>query len=264
VLVIDDDVTVSEVVVAYLEAAGLEARRAGDGPSGLAAAAAEPPDAVVLDLMLPGIDGLEVCRRLRLERPDLPVVMLTARGEEEDRVLGLEVGADDYVTKPFSPRELVLRLQSVLRRTMRPAGLVPAAGTGQVPAAAAGPVQAAGVGIVGAAALNSEREAVAPAVLADDDLVVDRTAHRATLGGSELTLTAREFDLLAWLLAHPGRAFAREELMRSVWGWEFGDQSTVTVHVRRLREKVEVDPSSPTRLVTVFGVGYRWDAAPSP
>ncbi|TQJ51863.1 DNA-binding response OmpR family regulator [Phycicoccus sp. SLBN-51] len=239
VLVIDDDATVSEVVVAYLEAAGLEARRAGDGPSGLAAAAAEPPDAVVLDLMLPGIDGLEVCRRLRLERPDLPVVMLTARGEEEDRVLGLEVGADDYVTKPFSPRELVLRLQSVLRRTMRPApGLVPVAGAGRL--------------------------ADTPAVLADGDLLLDRVAHRATLDGRELSLTAREFDLLAWLLAHPGQAFAREELMRSVWGWEYGDQSTVTVHVRRLREKVELDPSTPTRLVTVFGVGYRWDPVPSP
>ncbi|SES42260.1 DNA-binding response regulator, OmpR family, contains REC and winged-helix (wHTH) domain [Pedococcus cremeus] len=235
VLVIDDDATVSEVVVAYLEAAGLEARRAGDGPSGLAAAAAEPPDAVVLDLMLPGIDGLEVCRRLRLERPDLPVVMLTARGEEEDRVLGLEVGADDYVTKPFSPRELVLRLQSVLRRTMRPAaGLAPS------------PVPPAGAG------------------LADGDLLLDRLAHRATLGGRELSLTTREFELLAWLLAHPGQAFAREELMRSVWGWEYGDQSTVTVHVRRLREKVEADPSTPTRLVTVFGVGYRWDPVSSP
>jgi DNA-binding response OmpR family regulator len=253
VLVIDDDATVSEVVVAYLEAAGLEARRAADGPSGLAAAAAEPPDAVVLDLMLPGIDGLEVCRRLRLERPDLPVVMLTARGEEEDRVLGLEVGADDYVTKPFSPRELVLRLQSVLRRTMRPAGLVSATRP-----------EAPGGLVAGApAAFDTERGA-GTTVLVDGDLVVDRLAHRATLGGSELALTAREFDLLAWLLAHPGRAFAREELMRSVWGWEFGDQSTVTVHVRRLREKVEADPSTPTRLVTVFGVGYRWDGVPTP
>jgi len=239
VLVIDDDATVSEVVVAYLEAAGLQASRATDGPSGLALAVEEPPDAVVLDLMLPGMDGLEVCRRLRLERPDLPVVMLTARGEEEDRVLGLEVGADDYVTKPFSPRELVLRLQSVLRRSLRQAQPSP------VPA--------------------HDPVGELPALLADGDLVLDRLAHRATLEGRELTLTAREFDLLAWLLSHPGRAWGRDELMRAVWGWEYGDQSTVTVHVRRLREKVEPDPSAPRRLVTVFGVGYRWDqAAPAP
>ncbi len=241
VLVIDDDATVSEVVVAYLEAAGLHASRAADGPSGLLLAAEEPPDAVVLDLMLPGIDGLEVCRRLRLERPDLPVVMLTARGEEEDRVLGLEVGADDYVTKPFSPRELVLRLQSVLRRSLRSApASTPTSPSPEPP---------------------SEPSAEVPALLVDADLVLDRLAHRATLDGRELALTVREFDLLAWLLAHPGRVWAREELMRSVWGWEYGDQSTVTVHVRRVREKVEPDPSAPRRLVTVFGVGYRWDPA---
>jgi DNA-binding response OmpR family regulator len=163
--------------------------------------------------------------------------MLTARGEEEDRILGLEVGADDYVTKPFSPRELVLRVQSVLRR----AGAMTdrsAAGRGPVPGQ------------------------VSPTPLADGDLLVDTVAHRATLRGDEISLTAREFDLLAYLLRHPGEAHTREELMREVWGWDFGDQSTVTVHVRRLREKVEVDPSAPSRLVTVFGVGYRWDPAP--
>ena len=225
---IDDDTTVSQVVLAYLERAGIEGEQAVDGPSGLAAAQARPPDAVVLDLMLPGIDGLEVCRRLRASWAGLPVLMLTARGEEEDRILGLEVGADDYVTKPFSPRELVLRVQSLLRR------------------AAPAP------------ALAQEG-----AVLRDGDLVLDPVAHVAQLGGAELALTAREFDLLHWFLAHPGRAQDRDALMRSVWGWEFGDRSTVTVHVRRLREKVEVDPSRPTRLVTVFGVGYRWDPVPS-
>jgi DNA-binding response OmpR family regulator len=230
--VVDDDDTVSGVVVAYLERAGLEAVQASDGAGALAQAQAVPPDVVVLDLMLPGIDGLEVCRRLRRLHPELPVIMLTARGEEEDRILGLEVGADDYVTKPFSPRELVLRVQSVLRRS------------------------------AGQPSSGSD-EAVTPSTLVDGDLVLDRVAHRAERGGVELALTAREFDLLAWFMAHPGQAIGREALMRSVWGWEYGDQSTVTVHVRRLREKVEADPSRPTRLVTVFGIGYRWDPRPS-
>jgi len=232
VLVIDDDATVADVVLAYLERAGFETARAADGLSALRQAETAPPDVVVLDLMLPGIDGLEVCRRLRRRQADLPVIMLTARGEEEDRILGLEVGADDYVTKPFSPRELVLRVQSVLRRSSP--GLPRGADRGTV---------------VGAESTN----------FVDGDLVLDRVAHRAERSGTELALTGREFDLLAWFLAHPGQAIGREALMKSVWGWEYGDQSTVTVHVRRLREKVEADPSHPTRLVTVFGVGYRWD-----
>jgi DNA-binding response OmpR family regulator len=223
VLVEDDDPTVAEVVVGYLQRAGMVATHAADGPSALAAAEADPPDLVVLDLMLPGLDGLEVCRRLRIRRPDLPVVMLTALGDEADRVAGLERGADDYVTKPFSPRELVLRVESVLRRATpreRPAG-----------------------------------------VLADGDLTVDLAARRVIRHGSELALTNRELDLLAFLLQHSGVVFTRDELMRQVWGWDVGDRSTVTVHVRRLREKVEVDPAAPTRLVTVWGVGYRWDGA---
>ena len=228
VLVVDDDPTVAEVVLGYLRRDGLEAAHAADGISALRIAEAAPPDLVVLDLMLPGIDGLEVCRRLRERHPDLPVVMLTARGEEEDRIAGLEVGADDYVVKPFSPRELALRVRSVLRR-------------------------------------SEAREAVAgdaPDVLVDGDLRLDVSARTATRDGVDLGLTAREFDLLAHLLAHPGRALRREDLMRDVWGWEFGDQSTVTVHVRRVREKVEESPAEPVRLVTVWGVGYRWDPAP--
>ena len=231
ILVVDDDPTVSEVVQAYLRRFGMEADCAGDGPTALALAAATPPDLVILDLMLPGIDGLEVCRRLRALRPDLPVIMLTARGEESDRVLGLEVGADDYVTKPFSPRELVLRVESVLRR--------------------AAPATSGAAGAAGTPSTSEVR---------DGNLVVDTTAHQVTLDGQPLALTGREFDLLAFLLANRGQAFTREELMQRVWGWDFGDQSTVTVHVRRLREKVEADPSSPVRLATVWGVGYRWDA----
>jgi DNA-binding response OmpR family regulator len=230
VLVIDDDSTVADVVTAYLERAGMQTVRAGDGAQGLAVAASERPDVVLLDLMLPGVDGLEVCRRLRLNQPGLAVIMLTARGEEQDRVLGLEIGADDYVTKPFSPRELVLRVQALLRRLDR--------GTELATATPAGLVE-----------------------LVDGDLVVDAAGRRVHLAGSEISLTTREFDLLAWFMRHPGQVFTRAELMAAVWGWEFGDESTVTVHVRRVREKVEAEPSQPRRLVTVFGVGYRWDVS---
>ncbi|MFE5814690.1 response regulator [Streptomyces sp. NPDC056479] len=233
VLVVDDDPTVAEVVSGYLDRAGYVVDRAGDGPDALARAAAHRPDLVVLDLMLPGMDGLEVCRRIRGEAP-VPVIMLTARGDEDDRILGLEVGADDYVTKPFSPRELVLRVQSVLRRTL------PARAGGTPVAHPAGTLRAAG-------------------------LSVDPAARRALKDDAELALTIREFDLLAFFLRHPGRAFSREDLMREVWGWDFGDLSTVTVHVRRLRGKVEDDPARPRLIQTVWGVGYRFDSAgPSP
>jgi DNA-binding response OmpR family regulator len=259
VLVIDDDATVAEVVLAYLARAGLDADHAADGVDGLEMALAAPPDVVVLDLMLPGMDGLEVCRRLRGRLPGLPVVMLTARGEEEDRILGLEVGADDYVTKPFSPRELVLRVQSILRRAAPPRA--PGEGAAGNPAAGnpAARASVAGAGPLADGVGPPSDPPVAP--LVDGNLVVDTVAHRATLDGDEIALTAREFDLVVHLMRHPGQAYTREQLMREVWGWDFGDQSTVTVHVRRLREKVEADPSSPTRLVTVFGVGYRWDPA---
>jgi DNA-binding response OmpR family regulator len=228
-LIVDDDETVGDVVAAYLERAGIAVLRAADGIDALTTVATEHPDIVVLDLMLPGIDGLEVCRRLRRSAPDLPIVMLTALGEEDDRIHGLEVGADDYLTKPFSPRELVLRVQSVLRRA-------------------------------GGATTSSAADL--PDISVDGDLELDRRARRVRRQGRELGLTVREFDLLSWFLAHPGSAVRREDLMRDVWGWDYGDASTVTVHVSRLREKIEPVPSDPRRLVTVFGVGYRWDAAP--
>ena len=232
VLVVDDDATVRDVVARYLGDAGYRVDVAADGEDALAAAAAARPDAVVLDLMLPKTHGLDVCRALRAGPPPPPaIVMLTALGEEDDRIRGLELGADDYVTKPFSPRELVLRIGSVLRRTS------PAP---DADGADAGP-------------------------LVDGDLRVDTGARRATLGGAELALTTREFDLLAFLVAHPGHAFTRAELLALVWGWEFGDQSTVTVHVRRLREKIETDPTHPQRIATIWGTGYRWDPAePAP
>ncbi|MGH9178453.1 MAG: response regulator transcription factor [Acidimicrobiales bacterium] len=226
ILVVDDDATVAEVLGRYLEREGFAVDTAADGDAALRAAATASPDLVVLDLMLPGIDGLEVCRRLRAAGPaDLPVVMLTARGDEEDRVAGLELGADDYVVKPFSPRELTARVKAVLRRS--------AAGT-------SGPGGGGAVLRVGAVEVNTEARVV-----------------RAE--GREVALTAREFDLLAFLARHPARAFRREELFEQVWGWTFGDTATVTVHVRRLREKIEPDPSAPVRLVTVWGIGYRLD-----
>jgi DNA-binding response OmpR family regulator len=227
VLVVDDDPTVSDVVRRYLERAEFEVMLAADGQGALDAVASRRPDLVVLDLMLPGIDGLEVCRRLRANDPQLPVVMLTALGDEADRVVGLSLGADDYVTKPFSPRELVLRVQSVLRR----------------------------------AAPTKDSAAGQAEVLTDGDLIVDVARRVARLRGAELALTVREFDLLVFLLRNPGRAFRRSDLLEAVWGWTFGDQSTVTVHMRRLREKIELDPAAPTRIVTVWGVGYRYEAA---
>jgi DNA-binding response OmpR family regulator len=225
VLVVDDDLTVADVVRRYLERDGYKVALAADGETALRLAGEQEPDLVVLDLMLPGIDGLEVCRRLR-STSNVPVIMLTALGEECDRVVGLQLGADDYVTKPFSPRELALRVASVLRR---------------------------------ARMSRARISTVDAAVLRDAELEVDVAARRAVLRGAELSLTGRELDLLAFLLRHAGQAFSRAELLERVWGWTFGDQSTVTVHVRRLREKVEDEPAQPRRIATVWGVGYRYD-----
>ena len=225
VLVVEDDPTVAEVVTSYLERADHHTESIADGTSAaarLSDAADRSIDLVILDLMLPGLDGIEVCRRLRSARPELPVIMLTALGEEDDRIAGLEVGADDYITKPFSPRELVLRVESVLRRSTPP---------------------------------------LEPRTLTIGPLTLDTAARRATKHGSDLSLTVRELDLLAYLMAHPGTAFTRTELMSAVWGWTFGDQSTVTVHVRRVREKIEDDPKDPRLIQTVWGVGYRMDVA---
>ncbi|AGM09680.1 response regulator transcription factor [Amycolatopsis keratiniphila] len=222
VLVVDDDETVRDVVRRYLEVAGFEVDVAGDGTEGLRLFSTTGPDLVVLDVMMPGLNGLEVCRRLR-QVSQVPVVMLTALGEEENRIAGLQLGADDYVTKPFSPKELALRVASVLRRARMP------------------------------------RPEPAARVITDGDLALQMSARQAALGGVELPLTSREFDLLAFFLTHPGVAFSRADLLEKVWGWDFGDQSTVTVHVRRLREKIEKDPAKPVRVATVWGVGYRYD-----
>ena len=230
ILVVDDDPTVSEVVARYLERDGYVVETVGDGRTALDRALAEPPDLVVLDLMLPGVDGLEVCRRLRALAP-VPIVILTARGQESDRIIGLELGADDYVAKPFSTKELVARVRAVLRRA-------------KGPLAPSGPE--------------------APRVHTDGDLEVDVAARQARLAGTVVSLTAREFELLAFLVRHPGQAFRRDEILEGVWGYRYGDTSTVTVHVRRLREKIEPDPANPARIATVWGVGYRWEGTSFP
>ena len=220
VLVVDDEPIVREVVVRYLAREGHRALEAADGDSARAAIERSEPDLVVLDVMLPGTDGLELCRWIRASS-ELPVIMLTARGEEADRIVGLELGADDYVTKPFSPRELAARVRSVLRRSS------------PVPAHA------------------GER-------IAFGDVELDRATRDAWKAGGEIRLTAKEFDLLWFLASHPRRVFSRDQLMASVWGYRAAlDTGTVTVHVRRLREKIEDHPSSPRHLETLWGVGYR-------
>ncbi|MBA3422403.1 MAG: response regulator transcription factor [Thermoleophilaceae bacterium] len=221
ILVVDDEPTIAEVVGRYLERAGYSTRSVGDGKQALELARTDPPDLVVLDLMLPGIGGLELLRRLReRERERVPVVILTARDHPSERVTGLRLGADDYVVKPFSPAELVARVDAVLRRARPQPG----------------------------------RET--PIVF--EGLEVDPEGRRAFADGEEVGLTAREFELLLFLARHPGRAFSRDELMEAVWDFSFyTDTSTVTVHVRRLRAKIESDPSKPRRLQTVWGVGYR-------
>jgi two-component system response regulator ResD len=223
VLVVEDDATVREVVVRYLEREHIVVDAVADGLDALQHADSCWPDLVVLDLMLPGLDGFEVCRRLREHGP-VPVIMLTARGDEDDRVMGLEIGADDYIAKPFSPRELTLRVQAVLRRT-----------AGSLPSGLSIPRMIAG------------------------GLDIDVSAREASRDGVRLSLTAREFDLLVFLASHPREVFRREKLLEEVWGFTYGDTATVTVHVRRLREKIESDPAAPVHLSTIWGVGYRWD-----
>ena len=222
ILVVDDEPTIAEVVSRYLVRAGYEVRAVSDGAGALEAVDERRPDLVVLDLMLPGIDGLEVMRRIRdRDRDRIAIILLTARGEETDRVVGLRLGADDYVVKPFSPLELVARADAVLRRIDTTADDRPA--------------------------------------LEFDGLQIEPGARRVTVHGVEVALTQREFELLLFLAQRPGRVFTRNELMDHVWQYSFyTDTSTVTVHVRRLRAKIEADPARPRFLETVWGVGYRF------
>jgi DNA-binding response OmpR family regulator len=221
VLVVDDEPIVREVVVAYLEREGYRTLEADDGLSARDLIEREEPELVVLDVMLPGVDGLELCRWIR-GRSQVPVIMLTARGEEADRIVGLELGADDYVTKPFSPRELAARVRTVLRRA-------------------------------------SPDSSDAAQRLTFGDVVVDSSSREVTKAGAPILVTAKEFDLLWFLASHPRRVFSRDQLMDRVWGYSVAlDTGTITVHIRRLREKIEADPSRPQHLQTVWGVGYRF------
>ena len=223
ILVVDDEPSIREVVSIYLGRAGYRVLVAEDGQTALEILEQEPPDLVVLDLMLPEVDGLEITRHLRAGG-DIPIIMLTARREETDRILGLEMGADDYIVKPFSPRELVSRVKAVLRRTRGPA----------------------------------PKDGGQPLVFTD--LRIDPVTRLVEVDGEERTLTAKEFDLLWTLARHPRQVFNRDQLLDLVWGLtEYIDPSTVTVHVRRLREKIEVDPSNPRHVQTVWGVGYRFE-----
>jgi DNA-binding response OmpR family regulator len=227
ILVVDDDPIVRDVLLRYLDRDGLSAEAAPDGERALAAFATRRPDLVVLDLMLPRVDGLEVFRRMRAADPDRPVLMLTARGRETDRVVGLRSGADDYVAKPFSPREVVARVRAILRRT---------------------------------AERRADDPVEAESPLRFNGLDLDPAAREVLVEGKVVELTPREFDLLAFLARNPRVAFTRAELLDRVWDVAYdGDPSTVTVHVRRLREKIEADPSNPRRLVTVWGAGYRFE-----
>lgn len=223
ILVVDDEQIVAEVVERYLKREGYDVKTAKTGREALNEAKDWQPNLVVLDLMLPEIDGLEVCRQLRKDSP-VPIIMLTAKGDETDRVVGLELGADDYVVKPFSPRELVARVKSVLRRT-----------TGD--------------------AVHEQ-----DGLLRHGDLVVNPTAREVTLGGVPVSLTGKEFDLLCFFASHPNQVFTREQLMNEVWDFGYSaEYGTVTVHVRRLREKIETDPMRPRFIKTLWGVGYKFE-----
>lgn len=218
VLIADDDAVVRDVVRRYLERDGLEVRVAGDGSEALRVLGTERIDVAVLDVMMPGPSGLSLCRTLRQGGDyTVPVILLTALGEEDDRIAGLEAGADDYLTKPFSPRELALRVRSVLRRA---------------------PAQPSTV----------------PLEITVGELTVSTSSRSVTIAGEPIGLTNREFDLLLFFLTHTDTVFSREELLKRVWNWDFGDLSTVTVHVKRLRSKL----GDHHRVQTVWGRGYLW------
>jgi DNA-binding response OmpR family regulator len=224
VLIVDDEPIVVDVVERYLHRDGYEVAVAADGEAAVAAARDYEPDLIVLDLMLPKLDGLEVFRQVRVHSA-VPVIILTAKGEETDRVVGLEMGADDYIAKPFSPRELVARVKAVLRRASVPISL------------------------------DSSRQA-----LKVGDMVINPSSRQLTARGAPVELTAKEFDLIWFLAKNVGQVFSRSQLLNQVWDYQyFGDASTVTVHIRRLRSKVEADPMRPRHIKTVWGVGYKFE-----
>ncbi len=232
ILVVEDDDTLQETLAYNLRKEGYLVETAGDGLTALQLALQRKPDLILLDIMLPGLDGIELTRRLR-QQSNVPILMLTARDDEVDRVVGLEVGGDDYLTKPFSMRELMARVKAHLRRSSLAMAM---------------------------AQEKEEKEEKDLSSLIFDDLIVHRSRREVTLGGQLLALKPREYELLLYFAEHPRRVLSRERILQEVWGWEYlGDSRTVDVHVRWLRQKIEVDPSRPTRLVTVRGGGYRFE-----
>lgn len=225
ILIVEDEPSIAEVVALYLQRAGFHTRHASDGKTAMTLVEEQTPELAIIDIMLPEIDGLSLTRWLR-DRSNLPIIILTARREEADRITGLELGADDYVVKPFSPQELVSRVRAVLRRTGREGG-----------------------------------DADANHTLTFENLTVDPTSRTVTMAGKEIMLTAKEFDMLYLLASHPRQVYTRDQLLERIWGMtEYIDPGTVTVHVRRLREKIETDPSTPSLILTVWGVGYKFEA----
>ena len=225
ILIVEDEPSIAEVVSLYLQRAGFQTRHAPDGRTAMTLVEEQFPELAVIDIMLPEIDGLSLIRWLR-DRSNLPIILLTARREEVDRIAGLEMGADDYVVKPFSPQELVSRVRAVLRRTGR-----------------------------------EQDAAESDQLLNFENLSVDPRSRTVTMAGKEIMLTAKEFDMLYLLASHPRQVYTRDQLLERIWGGtEYIDPGTVTVHVRRLREKIESDPSSPSRILTVWGVGYKFES----
>jgi len=223
ILVVDDERIVTEVVERYLQREGYEVKIAYDGGQALKIAREWNPHLIVLDLMLPEIDGLDVCRQIRQDSP-VPIIMLTAKGEETDRIIGLELGADDYIVKPFSPREVVARVKSVLRRTA------------------------------------DTKTQESDGLLRYGDLVINPKSREVTINKRNISLTGREFDLLYFLASHPNQVFSREELMNQVWDYSYSaEYGTITVHIRRLRAKIEADPLKPRLIKTLWGVGYKFE-----
>lgn len=224
ILVVEDEPSIAEVVGLYLQRAGYQVQTAADGKIAISLLEKKIPDLVILDLMLPEVDGLSLTRWLR-DRSNVPIIILTARREEIDRIAGLEMGADDYVVKPFSPQELVSRVRAVMRRIKRE----------QAPVSSEGPITFG-------------------------DLIIEASSRTVSVSEKEVQLTAKEFDMLYLLAQHPKQVYTREQLLERIWGGaEYIDPGTVTVHIRRVREKIETDPSNPTRLVTVWGVGYKFE-----
>lgn len=226
VLIIEDDTDIAKLVTIHLNDLACKARHCLTGEEGLALALTEKFDLIILDIMLPGMDGLEVCRKLRAKENTTPILMLTAKSEEIDKVLGLEIGADDYMTKPFSIRELVARIKAILRRQT----------------------------------IQKSTDQALEAIIQIDDLIIEQAKRKVLLKGNRIELTPKEYDLLVLLALHPGKSYSREDLLNVIWGYEFsGYEHTVNSHINRLRSKIETDFSKPHYILTTWGVGYRFN-----